>query len=179
MLTPATVAGIGAAAAAPADTCPGADEITPNATSVAAAGSIGDDNVSRPDISPSEVNLEVKFAEQLAVRGSDLNLRSRRERSLRPVEAVLERHGGAELRPFLDAPAADRTEQVRDETQARTGERGPDLASWYTVTLGADVAVEQILADLPGRRAHDRIPVERLQRQHRAGQLRNLPESMT
>jgi hypothetical protein len=81
----------------------------------------------------TEVLLEVKFDEGLAVRGADLDLRSQRGFSLARVEAVLERHGVSTLRPFVPAHAADRLAA---------------LASWYTLILPAGTQTGQVLADL-------------------------------
>jgi hypothetical protein len=98
-------------------------------------------------VSP-EVVLELKFAEELEVRGADRNVRSQRGRSLQRVDAVLERHGPVTVRPFVDAAAARRLEEAAAEAEARTGEPAPDLASWYTVTLPADTDVNEVLTEL-------------------------------
>jgi hypothetical protein len=95
-----------------------------------------------------EVTLEVKFDEELAVRGADHDLRSERGYSLERVEAVLERYGVTTVRPFVPGHAAERLAEVAAGWQARTGEPVPDLTSWYTVILPAGTESNQVLADL-------------------------------
>jgi hypothetical protein len=94
------------------------------------------------------VVLEVKFSEELAVRGAGRDLRSQRGLSLARVEVVLERYGVTTLRPFVPGHAAERLAGVATEWEARTGEPVPDLTSWYTVALPAGTDTDQVLADL-------------------------------
>jgi subtilase family protein len=101
-----------------------------------------------PDTSAAEVILEVKFDEELVVRGAGAGLHSQRGHSLARVEAVLERYGVTTLRPFVPGQAADRLAGIAARWEARTGEPVPDLASWYTVILPAGTGTDQVLADL-------------------------------
>ncbi|MFI7612071.1 OmpL47-type beta-barrel domain-containing protein [Nonomuraea terrae] len=120
---------------------PGTDALT-------VTGSLGDGRgfTTSAAVTP-EVVLEVKFTEALRVRGTGQSLRSARGEDLDPVQAVLDRHGARSVTPLLPGAAVAKL----DDTSARARTRGeavPDMASWYTVVLPADVDVEQAVADL-------------------------------
>jgi serine protease len=98
--------------------------------------------------SGSWVTIEVKFAESLEVRGAGASLRSEQGRSLSRLNDILGDYGDYQLSPFLDGATADRVAQVAAEAEARTGERQPDLASWYTLTLPEGADVQRAMAAL-------------------------------
>jgi hypothetical protein len=96
----------------------------------------------------TEVTLEVKFDEELRVRGSDRTLRSQRGRSLQAVRDALDRQGGGEFAPAVDPSTALRLDGIATEAAVRSSRPLPDMASWYTVTLPADADVDVVVAEL-------------------------------
>lgn len=91
--------------------------------------------------------VEVKFREDLEVRLDAGRLRSRRGVSLDRVQAVLDRYRAVEVRPLLAVPA-ERLEALARSAEARSGERVPDLSSWYQVLLPPDADLDRFLAEL-------------------------------
>ncbi|MFC4014429.1 OmpL47-type beta-barrel domain-containing protein [Nonomuraea purpurea] len=96
----------------------------------------------------SEVALEVKFRETLRVRGTNQSLRSTRGENLEPVRTVLDRHRVRSVTPLLPSVSVARLDDLSARAKARTGETVPDLGSWYSVVLPADVDVDQVVEDL-------------------------------
>jgi hypothetical protein len=93
-----------------------------------------------------EVTLEVKFTEALRVRGTNQDLRSTQGEELDPVQTVLDRHRARSVTPLLPSVAVTKLDDRR--SKARAGEAVPDMASWYSVVLPADVDVDQVVKDL-------------------------------
>jgi hypothetical protein len=103
-----------------------------------------------PELTSTDVVVEVKFDEALNVRGSGHDVRRADGRDLPRVRELLDRHDARALLPFLGDDAARR---VRDATQEqeprlRGGEPVPDLASWYTLILPAETDVDEVVAEL-------------------------------
>jgi len=92
--------------------------------------------------------LEVKFAEDLRVRGSGADLHSTRAQSMARVRDTLASAGASEITPLVQGIAVERMEQLARAAQARSGRRAPDLASWYSITLPAGSDAEAVAAQL-------------------------------
>ncbi|HEX5993733.1 MAG TPA: S8 family serine peptidase [Jiangellales bacterium] len=92
--------------------------------------------------------LEVKFAENLRVRGSGADLHSSRGQSMARVRDTLASAGASEITPLVQGIAVERMEQLAGAAQVRSGRRAPDLASWYSITLPARADVESVAAQL-------------------------------
>lgn len=124
--------------------------LTPETTRLTLSGSLRDGSrVAGSDAVDPAVSLEIKFAESLAVRGSDQGLRSQRGQSLQRVREVFDRHGGArELAPLVHNVTQQQLDDLAAGAETRTGEPAPDMASWYSVTLPADADADQAVAEL-------------------------------
>lgn len=124
--------------------------LTPGTTRLTLSGRLRDGSpVAGSDAVEPAVTLEIKFAESLAVRGSEGDLHSQRGRSLQRVREVFERHGGArELAPLVHNMTQQQLDDLTAGAEARSGEAAPNMASWYSVTLPADADAERVLAEL-------------------------------
>jgi len=98
-------------------------------------------------LSPGVV-LEVKFREDLAVRGAGTALHSTRGADLTAVRAVLSRHRAAQLTPLLPEPTLATLAGAATKARQLSGRPAPDMASWYHLTLPAGSDVDQAMADL-------------------------------
>ncbi len=94
--------------------------------------------------------LELKFAENLRVRGSGADLHSTRAQSLVRVQEALASAGASEITPLVQGIPAARMGQLADAAQARSGRPAPDLESWYSITLPAGADAEAVAALLSG-----------------------------
>ncbi|MFG1708865.1 OmpL47-type beta-barrel domain-containing protein [Nonomuraea sp. M3C6] len=95
-----------------------------------------------------EVALEVKFQEALRVRGTSQELRSTRGENLDSVQTVLDRHRARSVTPLLPSASVAKLDDLSTRAKARAGEAVPDMASWYSVVLPADVDVKQVIQEL-------------------------------
>src|SRR6266545_7171842 len=104
-----------------------------------------------PDRSGANVVLEVKFAESLQVRGADGSLHSNLGHSVAGLKATLARLHAQDVQPLVRGVTAQQLDTVAARARARSGRAVPDMASWYSLTLGADADVQRVLADLRAR----------------------------
>jgi serine protease len=91
--------------------------------------------------------LEVKFSEQLRVRGDGVSLSSEAGADLSGVEALLDRYGVTGVAPLFQAPAAQ-IDEMRQAAVRISGQAGPDLRSWYLLTVPAGVDADAVIAGL-------------------------------
>ena len=126
------------------------DELTDSTTTLTVSGSLADGRDAHgSDTVSSEVRLEVKFEESLQVRGANDALRARgRSTSLDRVRAVLEAYRSTDFAPLVQHVSAEELSDLAAEAEARSGESAPDLASWYQLTLPAEVNADDVIRDL-------------------------------
>jgi subtilisin family serine protease len=96
----------------------------------------------------SSPQLEVKFAEDLRVRGAGAGLHSTRGQSLTRVLEVLASVGANEVTPLVQGIGVERMDRLGDAARARSGRPAPDLASWYGLTLPATADAAAVAARL-------------------------------
>jgi hypothetical protein len=96
----------------------------------------------------SPVRLEVKFAENLQVRGGGAALRSAHAESLARVQGALASAGASEVTPLVQGVTAERMTELAEAARARSGRPAPDLASWYSVTLPGGANADAVAAQL-------------------------------
>jgi len=95
--------------------------------------------------------VEIKFRENLAVRlDVQGRLRSNRGTSLAALQAVLDRHNAAQVRPLLSV-SGDRLVALTAEAHARSAAPVPDMASWHELVLLPGTDVERALVELRAR----------------------------
>ncbi|PZF81211.1 OmpL47-type beta-barrel domain-containing protein [Jiangella anatolica] len=125
-------------------------ELTPSTGVLQLTATTGDgDGVGGAAAVEPEVSLELKFAEDYAVRGgSEATLRSTAGESLDAVRDVLDRHDVSALIPFVEPAQAADLAAATTRAQARSAQPLPDLASWYTALLPAGADVDAVLAEL-------------------------------
>ncbi|WP_176993348.1 OmpL47-type beta-barrel domain-containing protein [Nonomuraea jiangxiensis] len=121
----------------------------PATKALAVTGSLRDGRAfeSSAAVTP-EVALEVKFQEPLQVRGTNQALRSAEGDDLDSVQAVLTRHGASSVTPLVPSAAVASLEKLTSKAKARADAEVPDLSSWYSVVLPADVDAEQVVEEL-------------------------------
>ncbi|MEO3873775.1 S8 family serine peptidase [Nonomuraea sp. B12E4] len=140
----ATVSAIGTLPAQAAAPSP-----LPTTKALALTGSLRDGRSFETSVAVApEVALEVKFQEPLRVRGTNQNLRGTRGDSLDSVQAVLTRHRARSVTPLVPSASVAELDDLSARAKARAGAAVPDLASWYSVVLPADVDAEQVVQDL-------------------------------
>jgi hypothetical protein len=124
-------------------------ELTATTTELTLSGSLRDGQAIRAshEVSP-RITLEVKFDEALKIRGSDQSLRGTRGQSLERIRALLDRHQATDLSPLVQGVPPERMDRVAADARSRSGRPVPDMASWYSLTLPADVDVDEALREL-------------------------------
>ena len=127
----------------------GSGVLTASTTGLVVSGQLPDGRrVTGSDRLSPGVVLEVKFREDLAVRGADTALHSTRGADLTAVRAVLSRHRAAQLTPLLPEPTLATLAGAATKARQLSGRPAPDMASWYHLTLPAGSDVDQAMADL-------------------------------
>jgi subtilase family protein len=109
----------------------------PNGPAVSGTGTV------TPDVA-----LEVKFAAGLQVRGANTQLHSATGASLQRVQDVLDRNGARDVEPLVQGISASALTALAVTAGARSGRAAPDMASWYSVTLPADVDPDAVIGQL-------------------------------
>ncbi|KXK61192.1 hypothetical protein AWW66_14885 [Micromonospora rosaria] len=127
-----------------------AGALTPATTTLTLSGELPDGGSIRgmSTISP-ELRIEVKFRESWKVRGANDALRSHgRPDTLHRVRAVLETYRSTDVTPLVTSLSADELTGLSAEAAARSGAPAPDLASWYQLTLPADLDPDAVVREL-------------------------------
>jgi serine protease len=127
----------------------GSGVLTAATTALVVSGQLPDARpVAGSDAVTPGVVLELKFREELAVRGSGATLRSARGADLTAARAVLRRHRAVRLEPLLAEPTLATLTLAATTARQLSGRPVPDMASWYHLTLPAGADVDQAMADL-------------------------------
>jgi hypothetical protein len=127
----------------------GAGVLTAATTGLVMTGQLPDGRtVTGSDATSPGVLLEVKFREDLAVRGTGATLHSSRGADLTAVQAVLRHHRAVEVVPLLPEQTLATLATAATKARQLSGRPAPDMASWYHLTLPSGTDVDQAMADL-------------------------------
>jgi len=96
----------------------------------------------------SDVELDVKFAADLQVRGANASISSLAGKSITPIDDLLAQHPGAKLEPLVGGMSQSAVAGLAAKAKARSGKTAPDMASWYRLTLPGSVDSDAVLGDL-------------------------------